>query len=508
MSENKKIIEKNIISNFAGQGWVFLVSMIAVPFYIRFLGMEGYGLVGFYNILRTIFNSFLDLGLSVTIKREISFYAASPQKRGQSRDLLRTLEIPYWIIGLFLCIIVWLSASFLATYWIKSESIPSSTVENVVLLMGVITFFQWPLTLYQGGLIGLEKIVLFNKINIVIATLRGIGGVLVVCFFSAPIIAFFIWQIVLSMTQVFITSHALWRNMPASIQRPRFQKDIINNVWHFALGMSGTSLFSFFINQVDKIFLSKILSLENFGYYSLATNLNDQFKMINPQIVRPFFPRFTSLISTKNKNTLKKLYHKASQLVSVAILPIAGVVFFFSRELIYLWTNDMQTAISVSPIVSLLFAGTAFSNLIDIPYNLTVAYGWVKLPFYRSFVMLVLATPMVIILSLEHGGIGAALAWALINFTQLAILPWFIHKKILVTELKQWIVFDTGIPLVTLIVTLSFFHFIFPSTVTYHFSIPRIGLVAITTFLSVGLSTKVFRTFGRKVLQKYILKEI
>ena len=112
-SQNKISLRQNILSNFAGQGWAFIVGMVAVPFYIRFIGVEGYGLVGFYGALRAILNSFLDFGLTATINREIARYSASPTKVGQTRDLVRTFEIAYWLIGLALGMVIILSASLM-----------------------------------------------------------------------------------------------------------------------------------------------------------------------------------------------------------------------------------------------------------------------------------------------------------------------------------------------------------------------------------------------------------
>ena len=325
-------LRKNIVSNFAGQGWSFFVGMVAVPFYIRFIGVEGYGLVGFYGTLRAILNSFLDFGLTVTINREIARYSASPAKIAQTRDLVRTLEIAYWLIGLFLGLTVYLGAPLISIYWLNSEIIPTNTIEEVIVIMGIITFFQWPLTLYQGGLIGLQKIVLLNGINVTVATLRGVGGILAVWLFPSPLIAFFIWQIILSLIQLGLTTYYLWQNLPPGIHKPRFRTSIIVEIWRFALGMSGTSVFSFFLTQTDKVLLSKLLTLEHFGYYSIAVTLNEQLQMMNPQITQPLFPRFSVLVSTNDRESLRDLYHKASQLVSVVILPIAGTAAFFSRE--------------------------------------------------------------------------------------------------------------------------------------------------------------------------------
>lgn len=507
LSHNKVSLKKNILSNFAGQGWAFLVGMVAVPFYIRFIGIEGYGLVGFYNALRAILNSFLDFGLTATINREVARYSSSPSKITQTRDLVRTFEILYWFIGLVLGLIIFLSAPLISTYWIRSETISASIIESIIKIMGVITFIQWPITLYQGGLIGLQKIVLLNGINITIATLRGVGGILAVSLFSSPLIAFFIWQVILSLIQLSLVTYYLWTSLPQSIQAPRFRTSILAENWRFALGMSGTSFFSFFLIQSDKVILSKLLTLEQFGYYSLAVTLNEQLQMINPQITRPLFPRFSILVSTDDKEGLRELYHKASQLVSVIILPIAGTAAFFSQEIIYLWTQDVEVASIVAPIATLLFAGTIFLNLTDIPLNLTVAYGWVKLIFYRSFVLSILFVPLMTILSLKYAGMGAALAWALTNFAQLFILPWFVHQKILKDELKRWYIYDVGLPVCFSLILLGGARWLVPQNLSFFQYFIIFGMITAINFGVLALLSRDVRNLGIQVFHNKFFKK-
>jgi O-antigen/teichoic acid export membrane protein len=491
-------LRQNIISNFAGQGWSFLVGMIAVPFYIRFLGVEGYGLVGFYGALRAVFNSFLDFGLTVTINREIARYNASPAKIAQTRDLVRTLEVAYWLIGLILGVIVCLGAPLISNYWLNSETIPTNTIENVIVIMGIITFIQWPLTFYQGGLIGLQKIVLLNGVNIIVATLRGVGGILAVWLFPKPIIAFFVWQVILSLLQLGMTTYLLWRNLPPSIELPRFQKSIIAEIWRFSLGMSGSSLFAFFLGQADKIILSKILTLESFGYYSLAVTLNEQLQLVNTQIVQPIFPRFSALISQNDKESLRDLYHKACQLVSVIILPIAGTAAFFSYDLIYLWIQDMHIASIVAPIATLLFAGTIFVNLIDIPFSMTIAYGWVRFVFYRSLVLSLLVIPLMVVLSLRYDGIGAALTWSLLNLGQLIVLPVIIHQRILKDELRRWYIFDVGLPVIVSLAILGTARSLIGQNLSFLQAVFAILAVVLITF---GFTTLVARDIRSQMLE-------
>jgi O-antigen/teichoic acid export membrane protein len=70
-----------------------------VPLYIKFLGIEAYGLIGFFAMLQASFQ-ILDLGLSQTMNREMARYSALRDKAGEARDLVRTLEVVYWAIGL------------------------------------------------------------------------------------------------------------------------------------------------------------------------------------------------------------------------------------------------------------------------------------------------------------------------------------------------------------------------------------------------------------------------
>ena len=46
-------IRKNVIANLAGSGWTALVGVAFTPSYIKFLGIEAYGLVGFCIMLQT-----------------------------------------------------------------------------------------------------------------------------------------------------------------------------------------------------------------------------------------------------------------------------------------------------------------------------------------------------------------------------------------------------------------------------------------------------------------------
>ena len=132
------------------------------------------------------------------------------------RDLVRTLEIPYWLVGLVIAATVVLASPLIAYHWVQVKDLSPSSVQTAIMLMGLCVAFQWPIGLYSGGLMGLQRQVLLNGINVVMATFRGLGGVLILWLVSPTVEAFFSWQIAVGATQVGLIAFFLRRSLPSA----------------------------------------------------------------------------------------------------------------------------------------------------------------------------------------------------------------------------------------------------------------------------------------------------
>src|SRR2546425_13359508 len=107
------IVRKNIVANFAGNGWTALLAVALIPLYIRFLGIEAWGLVGIFASLQGIF-ALLDMGLSATLNREIARLSVRENKAQEMRNLVRTLELIYWTVAAVIGVSVFLLAPLIA----------------------------------------------------------------------------------------------------------------------------------------------------------------------------------------------------------------------------------------------------------------------------------------------------------------------------------------------------------------------------------------------------------
>lgn len=64
-------LNRNIVANFLGKGCAVLSIYLFVPFYVNILGVESYGVVGFYAVLQGVF-MFANFGLIATLSREMA----------------------------------------------------------------------------------------------------------------------------------------------------------------------------------------------------------------------------------------------------------------------------------------------------------------------------------------------------------------------------------------------------------------------------------------------------
>ena len=270
--------------------------------------------------------------------------------------------------------------------------------------------------------------------------------------FSPTITAFFAWQVLVGAVNVAIVTILMWRSLPHRDRAPRFDFGLLRSVWKFAAGMGGLGLSAIILTQLDKVILSKLLSLEMFGYYTLAGVLGRSLYVLITPVFNAFSPRFSTLVARDDEDALKRLYHRGSQLMATLVIPVAAVVSFFAYDVLVLWTGSAETARNAAPVASVLVIGTALNGLMNLPYALQLAYGWTQIGLYINsfFITIVYAT-------LHYGPVGAAAVWVALNtIYMLAGVP-LTHRRLLKGEAWHWFRDDICPPLLAtlLVVGLS-----------------------------------------------------
>ena len=492
------LVRNNFIANFAGRGWAALISLALIPAYIGFLGIEAYGLIGLYATLYGVV-SLLDLGLGTTFNRELARLSAQPESVRSMRDLLRTLEVVYWAIGILIGVAIACLVPAIAPHWLKTDQLSWGTVETALRLMGVAMACQWPLALYSGGMLGLQRQVMLNIISTTAATVRGVGAVLVLWQISATVEAFLAWQIASSFVETLVTAIAIRRVLPPGA-RGKFRLDLALSLWRFAASVSLVSVFSVILTQLDKIILSGLLPLAGFGYYMLASRLSSGLYFLVGPVIATFFPRFSQVIAAGDENELRRVYHQTCQLMSFLVFPPAVILMLFPYEILFLWTQNREIAENVYLVLGLLSVGTALNALASPPHILQLASGWTRLALISSAVAAALLAPLIYVMTIRFGAEGAAAVWVLLNAANVTVNAIFTHRRLLPNELHAWYRLDVGPTLLAAVAVAGAWKWLVAAPDSIWWSSANLGMVSVATVAAAAAATPEIRRLAMRML--------
>jgi O-antigen/teichoic acid export membrane protein len=499
-----KGLKWNLAANIIGAGWSGAVQLACVPIIVKLIGVEAYGLIGFYVMLLASLQ-FLDMGLGPTINRELAKYSVAQAPPEEVNDFVRTLEFTYWAIGLVAGLFLAVSAPFIAKHWITTDSIPVKELTEIVLMMAFLAAIQWPATFYRGGLMGLQRQVLVNTIRIANATLSNVGALLILLV-SPNLYAYFIYQIVISACNVIALGTSLWFALPSANRKPYFSRQLLIRIRHFAAGMGGITFFGIVLTQIDKLVLSNLLDLRQFGFYTLAGLVASSLQLVISPIFSAVFPRMSELVAMRQDLAVAQLYHDSSQLMAALVIPISLVLVVFPRELLLFWTHNADVANNAFLVAALLVIGTAINGLMNIPYALHLAYGWTSIGVKLSLAKIVIFVPVAIYLVMRVGAVGAAATWAGLNLAYFAVAPSIIHKRLHLGSTWKWVSSDLVPSLLLSSAVVLAGKFAIGTDTQSNISIRRIAEIAIVYVvaqLAAACSVRWIRTTLRSLILRF-----
>ncbi|ADE13117.1 lipopolysaccharide biosynthesis protein [Sideroxydans lithotrophicus] len=438
-------LKRNIIANYFGQGWSAVMGLAFIPLYIRYLGMESYGLIGLFAVMQA-WLTLLDMGMTPTLNREMARFTAGAHSPQSINNLLRSLEIITICIAAVIVISTWIASSYLATDWLKAEKLPISVVGQALAVMGIVVALRFIESIYRSSLIGLQKQVWYNVVNAAIATLRNVGAVVVLAWLSPTVQAFFLWQAAISMVSVVTLAAGVHRALPEPPFAPKFTFVAIADVWKFASGMMLVTFLAILLTQIDKVLLSRLLPLELFGYYTLASTVAGVLYIVISPITTAFYPRMVELSTKDDQAALAALYHQGSQLVTVLIVPALMLLCFFSKDVLFMWSGDVNLAEKTGSILSIFVVGVFLNCLMHMPVQLQLAYGWVSLGIKTNIVAVVVLVPAIFWTVPRYGVIGAAWIWVILNAGYVLIAVQIMHRRIFTREKWRWYFADVLLP--------------------------------------------------------------
>jgi len=433
-------LKLNVIANYLGRFYTIIIGIVILPIYLKYLGAEAYGLVGFFTMLMS-WMRLLDMGFSQVLSREAARLRDKVSGLMELKLTLRSVESMILILSIFIFVVVFISSSWMSMHWLQIKELSSATVENCIKLMSLMLILKWYVSLYNSLILGFEQQVWLNVYKIVIATFRFVGGLLLVIYITNDIFYYFVYQMIIAIFEFTILKHKVYKNLPKSnFLLPSI--DSIKKIAPFALGLAYTSGIWIVYTQLDKLLLSHYIVLEEYGYFTLIVLVSSAIMQFSSPLSQAILPRMTSLISNNKEEEMLSLYRQGTKYIAILIFSVVGIVSFYSYELLYSWTGDIKAATWASPILFWYALGNALLAISAFQYYLQFAHGNIKYHIMFNTYFPLIALPIVFYAVINYGALGAGVAWFVIQAVCFLIWPPFIHSKFAKGIHSKWLLKD------------------------------------------------------------------
>lgn len=422
-------LKSNIAANYVSQIYLTLIGIIMLPFYIRYMGSEAYGLVGFFAVLQAWF-LLLDMGLTPTMARETARFQGGATDALSLRLLLRSLEGVFLAVAVFGCALLILGADLIAGRWLKVEHLPKGEVADAITLMVLVMALRWMSELYRSVIAGFERMVWLGVFGVVIGTVRFVLVIPLFVWVGSGIIEFFLFQLCVSLVEALLLTSKAYALLPPRVAgAARWSWQPLRKVMGFSLAMAFASLVWVSASQSDKLLLSGLLSLADYGWFSIASLAASGVLLLTSPIVAALMPRLSALHAQGDDASLLSLYRQATQWAGLLAWPVCGVLAWQAERIVWVWTGDAQLAVQAAPTLCLYALGNGAMALGAFPYYLQFAKGELRLHLLGTGFFVLMLLPSLIWTTGLYGAVGAGWAWLIVNAIYFALWVPITHAR-------------------------------------------------------------------------------
>lgn len=413
-SENHKVtysgksIAKNTIYNLAGYGIPLVFAVVIIPFLIKGMGTEKFGLLNLAYVIIGYF-SFFDFGIGKALTKIIA------EKVG----INQTDEIPsiFWtsfvmmlVISLVGTIILLIFAPVLVHSLIKiSKPLQPQTLSTFYLLA-----FAIPIVTTTAGIRGvLEAYQRFGTIN-VIRTFLGVSMFLgpLLCLIFTNSLFWIVALLIAVRCIVWILYLLQCFNVNSGIKRKlSFELKLVKPILKLSGWMTVSNIIVPLMVYSDRFLIGALVSATAIAYYATPYEAVTKLLLVPGALIGVLFPAFSASYLSKPEFA-KKLSMKAVKYIFIFLFPLVILIVTFAHEGMGLWLGEKFAANSTL-ILQLLAVGVLFNGIAYIPFtflqgigrpDITAKVNLAELPFYFLGMWF----------AIKYAGIdGAALVWLL-----------------------------------------------------------------------------------------------
>lgn len=401
-------LKRNTLWNLAGSGLPLIAALFCIPYLLKTLGNEAFGVLTLIWALIGYFSLF-DMGVGRALTYEVSKLRGKNNMIQLDAEIASTLSAGIFltfITGIFGALLIWLISPVLVTNWLKiSQSLQADTLKSFqIAAIGII-----PTTItsgVRGALEGLERFAASN-IN---KSILGFG-MFILPTFSIMFYGNSLWHIAayLVLARIFIVFLAFLQTKQYWSLKSKNIYLHIKPLLNYGFWITVTGIVGPLMVYGDRFFVSAAVGAILLPLYAIPQEGLQRLLILPMALCGAAMPKIVQL-KQKANGEVNVLYNQLFKQTSWGMLIICALVAILAKPTLAWWINP-QFAKDALPIVLVLCIGIWINAMAFVPYTFMHAFGEPKQTAIFHMVELVLYIIALWWLTNHYGLIGAAWAW-------------------------------------------------------------------------------------------------
>jgi O-antigen/teichoic acid export membrane protein len=425
--------------NLAGQVMPVLAGIVLIPYIVRGLGPDRFGMLGIIWVVFGYF-SLMDLGLGRATTKFLAQWLADGEIDRISEMVWSSivLQIMLGIVGgvLIACLTPVLVQRVLKTppslvveartaFFILAASLPAILVMNGL----------------RSVLEGCQRFDLTNLLRIPSSILAfAVPAVAIAAGLRLPGVV--LWMGVFRVG--FTLAHAFYclRVLPCLRTMPPLRSSVVFPLLSFGGWVTLSNAINPILLSMDRFLIGSLMPVAMVGYYTAPFEAVTKLWMIPASLMTTVYPACSAL-GSERKRDLQGLYSRSMKYVFCALAPVSLMLVIFARPIIGAWLGPAFVDKSAIPL-QLLTLGVFLNCFAHIPYSFLQALGR---PDTAAKLFVCELVPYGLLLwwmIARHGIAGAAAAWSIRVAIEVLLLFWLAHRvfslsAVQVLDRSMWI---------------------------------------------------------------------
>jgi O-antigen/teichoic acid export membrane protein len=408
------------IHNFAGQGFLLVLTFATAPYIVHHLGAELFGIVA---LVQTVagFAGIVNLGIGRALTKYVSELYWKKDVQAINR-LFQTAWATCVMSGVVGFVLLVGPRDTIGRLFFRGGSEVDNVIGFAIYIAAFGLFSSMLLEAISALPGGLQRFDILNKVNIVSGTARSLGSVAVLAmgYSVRSVLIINLSANVLAIVAFALVSKKLIRGLSLL---PIFHLDAFRRLFVFSLPLFVSALSSLIIVRVDRFILAYFLPLSAVTFYTLPYTISEKAAVGVANITSVVYPFTSELHSMGSHDRVHELYLRSTKILTLITLPLCVILMAIPGPILLYWLGP-EYAAQGAIALSLLGAATFLNAASGVATVTSLGVGRAWMPSFFAIAASVVNVIANFVLIPRYGINGAALGALL---PQALVLPIFVY---------------------------------------------------------------------------------